>query len=52
VADETLQGKEAVRQYMAKAYVEPPKFKVDNLISEGDFVTAVGNISLKDKNGK
>lgn len=52
VADETLQGKEAVRQYMAKTYVEPPKFKVDNLISEGDFVTAVGNISLKDKNGK
>jgi ketosteroid isomerase-like protein len=52
VADETLEGKEAVRRYMTKAYLEPPKFKVDNLIGEGDFVTAVGNISLKDENGK
>lgn len=52
IGDETLRGKEAVRQYMAKTYVEPPKFKVDNLIGDGDFVTAVGEISLKDKDGK
>jgi ketosteroid isomerase-like protein len=52
IGDQTLQGKEAVRQYMAKTYVEPPKFKVDNLIGDGDFVTAVGKISLKDSNGK
>jgi ketosteroid isomerase-like protein len=52
IGDETLRGKEAVRQYMAKTYVEPPKFKVDNLIGEGDFVTAVGEISLKDNDGK
>ncbi|SEW52296.1 nuclear transport factor 2 family protein [Chitinophaga arvensicola] len=51
VGDQTLQGKEAVRQYMAKAYVEPPIFRVENLIAEGDFVTAVGEISMKNEEG-
>ena len=52
VGDQTLRGKEAVRQYMAVAYIEPPKFMVENLIAEGNFVTATGKISMKDKNGK
>ncbi len=52
VGDKILKGKEAVRQYMAKAYVEPPKFIVENLIAEGNFVTAVGKINIKDENGK
>lgn len=52
VGDKTLQGKEAVRQYMAKAYIEPPKFIVENLIAEGEFVTALGKISMKNENGK
>lgn len=37
---------------MATAYIEPPKFNVENLIAEGDFVTALGTIRLKDENGK
>ena len=52
VGDRTLKGKEAVRQYMAKTYVEPPKFSITNLIAEGDFVTALGGITLKDEDGK
>ncbi|WP_310486420.1 nuclear transport factor 2 family protein [Chamaesiphon sp. VAR_69_metabat_338] len=52
VGDKTLKGKEAVRQYMAATYIEPPKFTVTNLISEGDFVTALGDITLKDEDGK
>lgn len=52
VGDRTLKGKEAVRQYMAKAYVEPPKFTVENLIAEGEYLTAVGEITLKDEDGK
>lgn len=52
VGDKTLRGKEAVRQYMATAYVEPPKFMVENLIAEGEFVTAFGKISMKNENGK
>jgi uncharacterized protein len=52
VGDKTLKGKEAVRQYMAMTYIEPPKFTVTNLIAEGDFVTALGDITLKDEDGK
>jgi ketosteroid isomerase-like protein len=48
VGEQTLRGKEAVRQYMAATYLEPPKFRVENLIAEGDFVTALGKIDLKD----
>jgi len=52
IGDKTLQGKEAVRQWMATNYVEPPKFMVENLIAGEDYVTAIGKISLKDKDGK
>jgi uncharacterized protein len=51
VGEQTLRGKEAVRQYMANAYIEPPKFIVETLISEGDYLTAIGKISLKGENG-
>ncbi len=52
VGDQTLHGKEAVRQYMAKAYAEPPTFIVEKLIAEAEFVTATGKISMKDEHGK
>ncbi|WP_247232301.1 nuclear transport factor 2 family protein [Telluribacter sp. SYSU D00476] len=52
VGDLTLRGKEAVRQWMATAYEEPPKFNVENLIAGGDYVTALGTIRLKDEAGK
>ena len=52
VGDKTLQGKEAVRQYMATTNTEPPEFTVTNLIAEGDFVTALGDITIKDEDGK
>ena len=51
VGEQTLTGKEAVRQYMAETYLEPPKFQVENLFAEGDYVTAIGKIDLKDKDG-
>jgi ketosteroid isomerase-like protein len=52
VGDKILQGKEALREYMKEAYVEPPQFDVEHLIAEGDFVTAIGKISMKDESGK
>lgn len=52
VGDRTLEGKEAVRQWMADAYREPPVFRVDRMIAEGDFLTALGEITLKDEHGK
>lgn len=52
VGDRVLKGKDAVRRYMTETYVEPPRFHVDRLIAEGDFVTALGEIELKDETGK
>lgn len=52
VGDRTLKGKDAVRRYMAETYREPPVFTVHRMIAEGDFVTAIGEITLKDGDGK
>jgi uncharacterized protein (TIGR02246 family) len=52
VGDRTLKGKEAVRQYMAVTYTEPPKFTVDNSIAEGEYLTVLGEITIKEADGK
>lgn len=52
VGDKTLNGKDAVRQWMVTEYVEPPLNIVANLIAEGDFVTALGDLTMKDEDGK
>ncbi|UII24478.1 nuclear transport factor 2 family protein [Fulvivirga maritima] len=52
VGDQVLEGKEVVRKWMATEYKIPPEFDVKHLIAEGDFVTAVGNITLTDQEGK
>lgn len=52
VGEQTLKGKEAVRQWMAKTYEEPPKFAVAHMIADGDFVVALGEITTKDEQGK
>ncbi|WP_242056378.1 MULTISPECIES: hypothetical protein [unclassified Nostoc] len=46
---QALNGKEVVRQWMVTEYVEPPLNIVANLIAERDFVTALGDLTLKDK---
>lgn len=52
VGDTTLRGKEAVRRWMATTYKEPPKLTVSHLIAEGDFVTALGDVTMRDEDGK
>jgi uncharacterized protein (TIGR02246 family) len=52
VGEQTLKGKEAVRQWMAETYEEPPKFAVADMIAEGDFVVAIGDIMIKGDDGK
>lgn len=52
VGEQTLKGKEAVRRYMAATYLEPPKFTTDNTIAANDFLTVLGEITLKDADGK
>ena len=51
IGDRILVGKAAVRTYMNTEYVEPPKFDVEHLIADGDFVSSIGKISVKDKIG-
>lgn len=51
VGDKVLKGKDAVRQYLT-ASAEPPEFTVTNLIAEGDFVTALGDITMKAEDGE
>ncbi len=52
VGDKTVKGKDAIRQWMASMDSEPPKFTVNNVIAEGDFVTAHGDVTMKGKDGK
>lgn len=52
VGGQTLRGKEAVRQWMAATYTEPPHFAVDHLIAEGEFVVALGEIMTRGEDGK
>jgi uncharacterized protein len=50
--DRTLRGKAAVREWMKTAYKEPPKFRVERMIAESDFVAALGEIAMKDEAGE
>ncbi len=52
VGKKRTEGKNAIREWMAAMDMEPPKFTVDNIIAEGDFVTAYGNMTMKEKDGK
>lgn len=52
VGEQTLRGKQAVREWMKTAYQQPPRFQVRHLIAEDDFVVAVGTITLPDDDGQ
>lgn len=52
VGNETTRGKNAIREWLAWMNMEPPKFTVDNIIADGDFVTAYGDMTMKEKDGK
>lgn len=52
VGEKTLIGKNAVREYLAITYREPPGFSVENLVAEGEFVTAIGTIRMKNSDGR
>lgn len=52
VGDRTLQGKQAVRQWMRDTYQVPPRFHVDRILAEADTVAAMGRITLQDASGR
>jgi ketosteroid isomerase-like protein len=51
VGDRVLDGKEAVRQWMATTYIEPPTNEVTDLIAEGDLLTVLGEVTVKGADG-
>ena len=52
LGDKSIRGKAAVRRWMEDAYRAPPKFNVRQLIAESEFVAALGDIILKDVDGR
>ena len=42
-------GTAAVREWMAKAPPEMPKFTVDTVIADGDHVTCIGDMTMPEK---
>jgi ketosteroid isomerase-like protein len=51
VGEKSVKGKDAIRQWMGSMPAEPPHFTVAQVIAEGDFVTAFGDMTMKDKDG-
>jgi ketosteroid isomerase-like protein len=51
VGETRVKGKDAIRQWMKSMNAEAPAFSVSNVIAEGDFATAYGDMTMKDKDG-
>ncbi len=49
VGHERFRGKAAVREWMAQAPSEPPKFTVDTVIADGDYVCAIGKMTMDEE---
>ncbi len=48
-----MKGREAIRKFMASSQgQDPPKFTVDNVIADGEFVVANGDMTMKSKEGE
>ncbi len=52
VGEGTLQGKQAVREWMKEGYAVPPQFEVRHMVAEGDHVIAIGRIVGDGSEGK
>ncbi|HEV8591900.1 MAG TPA: nuclear transport factor 2 family protein [Pyrinomonadaceae bacterium] len=53
VGEETRTGVDTIREFMASmGDMEPPKFSAINVIGEGDYVAATGDMTMKNKDGK
>ncbi len=51
VGESTIDGKEALRQWMATAYAEAPTFSLHRLVAEDDVVVALGDIVANHDDG-
>ena len=48
VGGETVTGKDAIRKWMAAGPSDPPNFDVETMLADGDFVTAIGNMTMNE----
>lgn len=46
VGSAPIQGKEAIRTWMASGPPEPPNFTVNAVVAEGDLVTSIGDMTM------
>ena len=52
VGDRSVKGVDAIRSWMASmSGGEAPKFSVDHIVADGDYVTCFGDMTMKDKQG-
>jgi uncharacterized protein len=51
VGGESVKGKDAIRKWMAHGPQEPPKFSVETVIADGDYVAASGKMAMKEDGG-
>ncbi len=51
VGQQPILGKAALRERMRVEYAEPPEFTIEQLIEEGDWLVALGSITLKGADG-
>ena len=49
VGSDPAVGKAAVREWMKQAPPEMPKFTVDAVVADGDYVTCVGDMTMPEK---
>ncbi|MGD9563600.1 MAG: nuclear transport factor 2 family protein [Pyrinomonadaceae bacterium] len=53
VGEKTTKGINEIRAWMAQMKdAEPPKFTIDEIISEGDSVVCLGDMNMKGEDGK
>jgi len=52
VGDTTVQGKDAIRKWMASMNPQPPQFTIQSAVAEGEFVITRGDMTMREtKNG-
>ena len=49
VGDTTVQGKDAIRKWMASMNPQPPQFTIQSAVAEGEFVITRGDMTMPDK---
>jgi uncharacterized protein (TIGR02246 family) len=52
VGDVTVKGRDGIRKWMGSMPGEAPKFTIKQTVAEGDYVTCIGDMTMKNKDGE